>query len=147
MVLWVLLQIMYMYLHIYCKVIFIVTNSFKFLSTACHLFLKDRVVDVLNACNSPYSKKSCSVRQPWTFRCSVRHRKQMFKLKARRIITYPAMPGRFVTDHTILTIDKKKPGRFTLWSKGATNHTGTWFDSSDLPNPNNNLRMDSTLTY
>lgn len=58
MVLWVLLQIMYMYLHIYCKVIFIVTNLFKFLSTACHLFLKDRVVDVLNACISPYSKKN-----------------------------------------------------------------------------------------
>lgn len=26
--------------------------------TAYHLFLKDRVVDVLNACNSPYSKKN-----------------------------------------------------------------------------------------
>lgn len=143
MVLWVLLQIMYMYLHIYCKVIFIVTNSFKFLSTACHLFLKDRVVDVLNACISPYSKNRvvCDNRELSDVlfvienKCfSWKHAEEShIRVDLSRIIEF----SRLI----------KKTGRFTLWSKGATNHTGTWFDSSDLPNPNNNLRMDSNLTY
>lgn len=41
----------------------------------------------------------------------------------------------------------KKIGRFILWLKGVINYIGMWFDSSDLFNFNNNLRMDLNLIY
>lgn len=60
---------------------------------------------------------------------------------------YLVMLGRFVMDYNIFMIDKKNIGRFILWLKGVINYIGMWFDSSDLFNFNNNLRMDLILIY